>query len=387
MIYLDNAATTYPKPITVRNGVASALQRSANPGRSGHKMSIRGAEDIFDCRNELCTFFKAKSPENVILTSGCTFSLNTVIKGLLKNGDHVVISSLEHNSVLRPIEKLKNQGMITYSVAKVYEKDHDSTFESFRSAINKHTKLVVCTHASNVFGLKLPIERIGALCKYYGILFCVDASQSAGVVDIDLSNSPIDYLCIPGHKGLYGPMGTGALIINTDTIPDSLCEGGTGSGSLEYSQPSMLPDKFESGTVNLSGVCGLASGVRFVRNKTTKRILTHEISLIRKLYSSLSHNDFVILYTDIPDEENYVPLLSFNVNGMTCEDVAFLLDKKYDIAVRAGLHCSPLAHQSFGTESLGTVRIAPSAFTTFQHIDSLIHAVNDICRHKMKRIE
>ena len=380
MIYLDNAATTFPKPITVKNSVRASLERCANPGRAGHRMSLKSAEDIFDCRNVLCNYFKAKSPENVILTSGCTFSLNTVIKGVLKQGDHVIISSLEHNSVLRPLEKLKNQGLISYSVATVYEKDHDKTFDSFRTSIQKNTRLGGWPHASNVFGLKLPTDRIGALCKYYGILFCVDASQTAGVVDIDLSQSPIDYLCIPGHKGLYGPMGTGALIINTDNIPESMCEGGTGSGSLDFQQPSMLPDKFESGTVNLPGFVGLASGVKFVQNKTPHQILKHEMKLMQRLYSAISNNKNLILYTQFPDEEYYVPLLSFNIKGVSCEDTAYILDNKYGIAVRAGLHCSPLAHKAFNTEDTGTVRVSPSVFSTANHIDYLASAVNDISR-------
>ncbi len=378
MIYLDNAATTYPKPISVKKSICSSFQTAANPGRAGHRLSLESALRIYETRSSLANFFKAKSPENVILTPGCTFSINTVIKGILRQGDHVVISSLEHNSVLRPLEKLRSQGMISYSVADVFEKDHDKTFESFRKAIQKNTKLMVCTHASNVFGLRLPIERIAALCKYYGILFCLDASQSAGVIDINLTDNDVDYLCIPGHKGLYGPMGTGALIINTDVIPDSLCEGGTGSGSLEFSQPSMLPDKFESGTVNLSGFVGLAYGVKFVKEKTAAQILSHEMHLTQTLYDGLINNNSVILYTDRPQKEFYVPMLSFNVKDISCEDVASILDRKYGIAVRAGLHCSPLAHESFKTGDMGTVRVSPSVFTTPYQIDYLIRAVNEI---------
>ena len=248
MIYFDNGATTFPKPRSVINAVTGTMLRNgANPGRSGHKMSVRASEIMYNCRQNAAKLFDLENPENVIFTLNCTQALNTVIKGTLKKGDHAVISSLEHNAVLRPIEAMKERG-VSYSVAEVVEGDDDKTLDNFRHALRENTKLVVCTHASNVFGIRLPVERIGALCRIYKIPFCLDAAQSAGVLPISLKNSCIDYLCTAGHKGLYGPMGTGLLLINTEKTPDSLFQGGTGSFSSDRKQPDTLPDKFESGT-------------------------------------------------------------------------------------------------------------------------------------------
>ena len=382
MIYLDNAATTFPKPQSVRYAVNNSFSYSANPGRAGHKMSIKASEKIYGCRSYIGEFFNFNNPERVIITSGCTFALNIAIKGLLKKGDHVVISSLEHNSVLRPLEKLKQQGVITYDIAEVFECDDDKTLDSFRSKFKDNTKLVVCTHASNVFGVKLPVERICALCHFYGILFCLDAAQTAGIVDIDVKNSDFDFLCAPGHKGLYGPMGTGFLIINCDEIPDSLIEGGTGSGSSDLSQPLMLPDKFESGTQNLLGVAGLSAGIEFVSKKTTKRILKHEMNIVKTIYSAFKDMVNVELYTSYPDVNTHVPLISFNVKEMYSEEVAEYLNKNFDIYVRAGLHCSPLAHKCYNTTDRGTVRICPSVFTSINDAKAVINAVYILSKSK-----
>lgn len=382
MIYLDNAATTFPKPQTVRNAVLQSFYYSANPGRAGHNLSIKASESVYSCRERLCNLFNFSKPENVILTQSCTLALNIVIKGILKKGDHVVISSLEHNSVLRPLEKLLEAGIISYSIAEVFEGDDERTLESFRRTIRDNTRLVVCTHASNVFGIKLPISRIGALCHYYGILFCVDAAQTAGIIDIDLSSLPIDFLCIPGHKGLYGPMGTGALIINCDTIPESLCEGGTGSSGAGYGQPRILPDKLESGTLNLSGFAGLSAGVDFISKHKPEKILNKEMRLINKLYNKLSANKSVLLYTKFPDVNHHVPLLSFNIEGFDSEQTAYLLNKQFSIAVRSGIHCSPLAHKYMKTEAIGTVRVCPSVFTTDSDVDKLAESVYHISKYK-----
>lgn len=382
MIYLDNAATTYPKPFNVRKRISESFAYAANPGRAGHRMSIKASEVVFDCRNKISNLFSIKNPENVIFTPSCTFALNTVIKGVLNRGDHVVISSLEHNSVSRVVEKLKDSGLITYSVAKVYEGDDDATVDSFRSHLRNNTKLVVCTHASNVFGIKLPISRIGALCKFYGILFCVDGAQTTGIIDTNLNTTDIDYFCAPGHKGLYGPMGIGFMIINTDTIPDSLYEGGTGSGSSELTQPLLLPDKFESGTLNLHAIAGLSAGVDFIKSRGISRLYHQELSLISYLYDNLRLIKGVNLYTNRPSEDSYVPLLSFNIDGYSSDEVASILNNKYSIAVRAGLHCSPLAHRHKHTDEIGTVRVCPSAFTTASDINSLIGAIKHIIHSK-----
>lgn len=382
MIYLDNAATTYPKPPSVVFASNEAMRLAANPGRSGYKLALNASEKIFECRQKAADFFNLPNVENCILTPSCTVSLNTVIYGTLKKGDHAVISSLEHNSVLRPVKRLADMGIITYDVAEVFEGDDDRTVDSFRNCLNDKTKLVVCTHASNVFGIKLPVKRIAALCKYYGVLFCLDSAQSAGVAPIDITDIGADFICAPGHKGLYGPMGTGLLLINTDQIPESLYQGGTGSSTLDFKEPLILPDKFESGTVNLSGFAGLSKGLDFVKTKTTDTIYNHEINLIKGLYQKLKMVKGVELYTEIPQKEHFVPLLSFNIIDKDPNTVADVLDKKYGICVRAGYHCSPIAHQYMGTGDRGAVRVCPSAFSSQKDINSLTNAVYQISVNK-----
>ena len=377
MIYFDNSATTYPKPLSVINAVNDSLRYySANPGRSGHAMSLKTAEKIFECRSTVCKLFNLKDESKVVFTPGCTHALNIVIKGILKPGDHCVISNLEHNSVLRPLDKLKKQN-ISYSVAEVFENDDDKTIESFRKCINEHTKLVVCTHASNVFGIRLPVERICALCHNYGILFCLDAAQSAGVFDINIEKDNYDFVCCAGHKGLYGPMGVGILVINCDTIPDSLTEGGTGSESQNLSQPDFTPDKFESGTLNVSGICGLKKGIEVVLDKTPMMISNIEMAHIRLLYSKLKIMQKIKLYTVMPTLEYYAPVLSFNVDGRSSEEVASFLNK-HSIAVRAGLHCAPLAHKCKNTLDIGTVRVSPSIFTKESDINYLVKVLKKL---------
>ncbi len=376
MIYLDNSATTYPKPSVVTQAVCDAMKYySANPGRSGHAMSLLAAQKVFECRQAVCSLFNIDDESKIIFTSGCTQSLNTVIKGVLKSGDHCVISCLEHNSVIRPLEKLKKNN-ISYSIATVYPYDDNKTVDSFRQCFNEKTKLVVCTHASNVFGFRLPVERICALAHSYGILFCLDAAQSAGVFDIDVKAQNFDYVCCAGHKGLYGPMGIGLLIINCEQLPDSLIEGGTGSESSNYNQPDFTPDRFESGTLNISGICGLKKGIELVMNKTPAVIANYEMKHIFRLFNMLNKNNKIRLYTKFPTTDYNAPVLSFSIDGVSSELVAQYLNDKYRIAVRAGLHCAPLAHKFMNTIDNGTVRVSPSIFTTDKDINTLIYAVN-----------
>lgn len=378
MIYLDNGATTFPKPVPVTASVNNALKySSANPGRGGHKMAIKASEIVYNSRIKIAEMFKVSDPSSIIFTNNCTTALNTVIKGVLNNGDHVIISSLEHNAVLRPVEKLKKRG-ISYSIAEVVENDDEKTIDNFRACINENTKLAVCTAASNVFGIKPPYERICALCHQYGILTCVDAAQGGGVFNFNLSMSSIDYLCLAGHKGLYGPMGTGVLIINCDTIPDSLTEGGTGSNSADFNQPLVLPDRFESGTVNFPGIAGLGAGVDFVKRRGIENIYKHELNLVQLIYSNLKNMDSVELYTEYPVNGKYAPVISFNIKGRDCEEIAETLSEKYNIAVRSGLHCAPLAHKSMNTFEKGTIRAVPSIFTAKQDIYRFVAALSKI---------
>ncbi len=376
MIYLDNSATTFPKPETVRRSLYEAVRSGANPGRGGHPLSLKASESIFETRKTAAAFFGVGNETNVVFTLNCTMSLNIVIKGILKEGDHVVVSSLEHNSVMRPLEKLKNKG-VSYTEAKVFAGDNDKTVNSFRNAINAKTRMIICTHASNVWGIRLPVERLTALAHEYGLLMAVDAAQSAGVVPIDFCNDGFDFLCVPGHKGLYGPMGTGLLILSDNHMPDSLIEGGTGSGSVYYEQPSVLPDRFESGTPNLYGIAALKNGMNFVSKRNIENIAKHEFRLVQHLYTELSRMNNVLLYTPMPEPGHFVPILSFNLKNKDSEMVAERLSR-YGIAVRAGLHCSPCAHRSFGTEKVGAVRVSPSVFTKSGDIDYFVYVIKKI---------
>ena len=374
MIYLDNAATTYPKPPIVLNTISASLKKyGANPGRSGHDMSMSAAEEIYNCRKTCAEFFNAPGPECVIFTSNCTHATNMVIKGLLKPGDHVVLSCLEHNAVSRPVHALEKNG-VTYTKALVYPYDNDQTVNSFREAICEDTKLVVCMHASNVLGLRLPIERICALAHQYNIFTMIDAAQTAGVLDIDVQDIGIDFLCASGHKSLYGPMGTGVLITDEGSLLSPFIEGGTGTDSLSLNQPETMPEHLESGTPNMPGICGLQAGIRFIQKLTLPKILAHEHKLICKLYDRLSLMPNIKLYTKAPDVRFNVPLLSFNVDGKHSEEVSSFLNS-HGVAVRAGLHCAAFAHSFLDTTNVGTVRVCPSIFTREKEIDMFIQLI------------
>lgn len=375
MIYLDNGATSFPKPLSVRQNVDISLKKfSANPGRSGHSLSLRAAKEIFECRKRLKELFNVNSEEEIIFTENCTMALNTVIFGLLSEGDHVLISSMEHNSVTRPLESLKDKG-VTYSTFD-YSYDDNETVDNVRNLIKPETKLVICTHASNVFGFRFPIERICALCHAYGILFCVDSAQSAGVFDIDVGTNQYDFVCMSGHKSLYGPMGTGVLILNNRNLKP-LLYGGTGTESVKKSQPEGLPEKFESGTQNMNGISGLKAGVDFVKSRGIKNIYNHEYKLAKRLFNGLANNRKVITYNKSFDYGKVAPVVSFNIDGVYSEDLVAKLNK-YGIMTRGGLHCSPLAHTTMNTIENGTVRVVPGAFNTINDINYLLNVIRKL---------
>lgn len=375
MIYLDNGATSFPKPLSVRQNVDISLKKfSANPGRSGHSLSLRAAKEIFECRKRLKELFNVNSEEEIIFTENCTMALNTVIFGLLSEGNHVLISSMEHNSVTRPLESLKDKG-VTYSTFD-YSYDDNETVDNVRNLIKPETKLVICTHASNVFGFRFPIERICALCHAYGILFCVDSAQSAGVFDIDVGTNQYDFVCMSGHKSLYGPMGTGVLILNNRNLKP-LLYGGTGTESVKKSQPEGLPEKFESGTQNMNGISGLKAGVDFVKNRGIKNIYNHEYKLAKRLFNGLANNRKVITYNKSFDYGKVAPVVSFNIDGVYSEDLVAKLNK-YGIMTRGGLHCSPLAHTTMNTIENGTARVVPGAFNTINDINYLLNVIRKL---------
>lgn len=377
MIYLDNSATTYPKPLSVRNAVSRALVTcGANPGRSGHKMSMISANEIYECRKSISKLFNIDSIEDIVIVRNCTEAINIVLKGILKAGDHVVVSCLEHNATMRPLISMKKSG-ITYTKAYIHECDDEATVEEFRNAIQENTKLIACMHASNVWGIRLPIEKLAKLAHENNIKIMIDVAQSAGVLPIDYETNKIDYICSSGHKGLYGPMGTGILVARNGQELDTFIEGGTGSNSISLEQPNTMPDRFESGTPNTSGIAGLRAGVEFISQMGAENIHYKELKLINRAYDGLSNIKGVKLYTKKPKAQTHVPVLSFNIENMQSEKVSYELNNM-NIAVRAGLHCAPLAHEHFGTLSLGAVRISPSFYTKPYEIENLLNSVNKI---------
>ncbi len=376
MIYLDNAATTYPKPKAVYQNVMRAMtEYGANPGRGSHAMAIEGARVIYETRELLAELFNLDDPMKVIFTFNATDGLNQAIKGVLNPGDHVITTTMEHNSVLRPIKELEKYGVENTIVQCA--SDGRVSVEDIEAAVRNNTKLVVTTHVSNLTGTIMPIEKIGQMCKRRNVLYLVDGSQSAGVLEIDMKKQNIDLLAVPGHKGLLGPQGTGALMINCDTEIKQLREGGTGSESSSVIQPDFYPDKLESGTHNLPGIAGLNAGIKYILNKGTKSIYSHEKKLLEIFIDEIEKNAKIKIYgpEDIDDRCGVVPL---NVEGIDSSEVAFMLDTQYGIAVRPGLHCAPLAHKTIGTEKIGAVRFGIGPFNKKSDIMAAIKALNEI---------
>ncbi len=378
MINFDNSATSFPKPAVVKKAVFEAMNRcGGNPGRSGHRLSIETAEAVYSARAAAADFFGAE-PDNVVFALNCTHALNMAIKGTAEKGCHIIISSLEHNSVLRPVHALSQKGLCTYSVAEV-SFDDSVTIENFRRLINPHTKIIACTLGSNVTGQILPYDRIAELCRKNGICFIADGAQACGVIPIRLSDG-INILCTAGHKSLYGPSGTGLLITDGKYRINPIIEGGTGSASLEKEQPDFLPDSLESGTINTAGAIGLGAGIRFVKKIGIDKIYSHENALCRIFLRETEDSDKILVYRD-ERIKNYLPIVSFNVDGLTANETAARLSDM-GFALRGGLHCSGLAHTALGTVPDGTVRFSPSVFNTEREVYSLVSAVKKIAAEK-----
>ncbi len=376
MIYLDNAATTYPKPSSVYKSVMQAMKEyGANPGRGSHTMAIKGAKVIYETRELLAELFNLDDPMKVIFTFNATDSLNIAIKGILNNKDHVITTEMEHNSVLRPIMELEKHG-IENTIVKCAQ-DGTVNLNDLENAVRDNTKLIVTTHVSNLTGTIFPIEEIGKISKKHGLLYLVDASQSAGVLNIDLKNFNIDFLAAPGHKGLLGPQGTGILLINNDIELKQLKEGGTGSQSSSFEQPKFYPDKLEAGTHNLPGIAGLNSGVKYILSKGTKSIYSHEKYLLDIFIKELRKNPKITIYG--PESIDYrIGVVPVNIEGLDSSEAANILDAEYNIAVRPGLHCAPLAHKAIGTEKLGAVRFSVGPFNKKSDIMAAVKALNEI---------
>ena len=375
MIYLDNGATTWPKPPAVLKELNRCFKYyAANPGRSGHDMAVKTADMVYECRNAVSDFFGMDSPERVIFTLNATHALNIAIKGSLRADSHVIITSMEHNSVLRPVCGLG----IDYDIVEADEYGYVNP-QDIESKIKSNTHLIVCTLASNVCGSVQPFEKIVRIAKKYNIPFLLDASQGAGVIKIDMQQTGIDMLAAPGHKGLYGPTGTGVLCINTDNLPDTLIEGGTGSRSKESVQPPELPDRYESGTLNVLGIAGLKEGIAFIEKIGTDGIFHHENKLSNMLAEDLSVIPGVRLAGYSADRPR-IGVVSAVIEGIDCISVAQQLNSEYGIAVRAGYHCAYTAHCSIGTGDIGTVRFSLGIYNTTDEIKKTAYAVNRIAR-------
>ncbi|SDB14393.1 cysteine desulfurase family protein [Ruminococcaceae bacterium FB2012] len=369
MINFDNSASSFPKPLSVRNAVAAAVTRyGGNPGRSGHRISMQAAEKVFEAREAAAAFFGAET-ENVAFTANATFALNMAIKGIMQYGGHIIISGYEHNAVSRPVYALSQSRGVRFSVADV-DADDDVTVKNFESLIARDTKCICCTAASNVTGRILPYRRIAELCARRGICFIGDCSQAAGLLDIKLSDG-FDFICTSGQKALYGPSGTGLLITNGRYPLSTIIEGGTGTNSAMLEQPAEMPERLESGTLNTVGIIGLREGIRFVSEKTPSAILAHEHRLCDRLISRLSRSSRIKIFRM---EAKYVPIVAFNVGELNSHVVSTMLSEK-GFALRGGLHCAALAHNSLGTLSQGAVRFSPSVFNTSAQVDMLADAV------------
>ena len=378
MIYFDNAATSYPKPTIVYNKMMQAMREyGANPGRSGHKLSLQAGRGVYETREIISKLFNIKNSMNVIFTSNCTESLNIGIKGLLGRGDHAITTSMEHNSVLRPLRALQDFGVETTVIYG--DKMGRINPEDIERRIKKNTKLIVTTHISNLTGTILPIKSIGEIAKKHHIIYLVDAAQSAGVYNIDVENMNIDLLAFPGHKGLLGPQGTGGLYIRDGINLKELKEGGTGSFSNSLIQPDVLPDKYESGTLNAPGIIGLGEGIKYIMNYGIDRIRKHEEELTEHFIDGVTKIPGVKVYGPANVKEQGA-VVSLNIRDEDSSEVSCILDEEYDIGTRAGLHCAPLAHKTIGTFMQGVIRFSFGIFNTHEEIEIGIDAIRNISR-------
>ena len=382
MIYLDNGATTFPKPKVVTDKIMECyLGYAGNPGRSGHKLAMKMDLEIYETREKICKLINGTEVLNVIFTFNATDSLNLAIKGVLEEGDHVITTSMEHNSVLRPLNQLRKEGKIELSIVYADDKGYIDPQKIFE-ALTPNTKMIVTTHMSNVFGTIVDIKAIGDFCKENNILYLVDASQSIGVLDIDVQEMNIDLLAFPGHKALFGPMGTGALYIKEGIIVKPLKEGGTGSYSYSIDQPDLYPDSLESGTPNGVGIIALGKGIDFINEVGLENIRNHEMNLKNHFIELLKDNEDVILYGTLDDRQGAV--VSLNVKDMDSSEISYILSDEFDIYTRPGFHCAPLAHKTMGTEELGAIRFSFGYYNTLEEVEKTVEALLNIIERNKK---
>lgn len=380
LIYLDHAATSWPKPPEVTDAVVQAmLHDAANPGRGSHAMAVRASRVLFDTRKQLAKLFNIKNPNDIAFASNTTMALNMAIKGWVKPGDHVVTTSVEHNSVRRPLYYLEQTIGIEVTYVEGDERGNIN-IDDVAGAIQSNTTLVVANHSSNLLGTITPIDKIAELTKSKGIKLLVDAAQSAGILQVDVRGMGIDLLAFPGHKGLLGPQGTGGLYIDPEVDLAPLLHGGTGSQSEAREQPQVRPDKYEAGTQNTPGLAGLRAGVQHVLNETVQNIHNKEWALAQRMMEGLSAVPGLKLLGPKLGEQR-TGIVAFVVDGIDPSELSFILDQHYRIAVRAGFHCTPLAHVCAGTSATGAIRASVGLFTTQEEVDALTNAMTEITKN------
>ena len=377
IIYFDNAATTFPKPESVIMSTVDCMENyCGNPGRGSHLLALKSAEKVFEAREALSDLFDAP-PENVVFTFNTTYALNMAIKGIMCGGGHMLISNMEHNSVLRPAAKLAKSGICSYDIFKAYDRSRPLTareiIDNIIKKLRPSTKLLTCIHSSNICSYTLPIREIGAFCRRHGIIFCVDAAQSAGHIPINMKNDNIDILCLPAHKGLYSPQGCGIMILREGiSLPSTLTEGGNGVNSLELTMGQNSPERYEGGTLCTPAIAGLCAGVTFLKSFGIEAVAEHEKALWLLAYDRLASLPKIKIYDGTQGS-----VLLFNVEGIPADDLGAYLSEK-GICLRTGYHCSPLAHESLGTPDGGAMRIGFGIFNSLTDIDRLFDALRPV---------
>lgn len=378
--YFDHAASSWPKPAGVIEAMTKCLlEYGANPGRGSHQMAVKASRALFETRKSLARLFGISNPNDICYTMNTTEALNLAIKGLLKEGDHVVTTSVEHNSVRRPLEYLRRTKSIEITYVQANIQGYVEPLK-IRDAIKSNTRLLICSHSSNLLGTIVPLVEIAEICKDKKILFLVDAAQTAGTIPIDVQKIGIDMLAFPGHKGLLGPQGTGGLYIHPGLDLEPILQGGTGSQSEAIEQPLVRPDRYEAGTQNTVGIVGLNEGVKCVLQQTVEAIHLKEWTLTQRLMEGIQEiKGIQILGPSLGEDKTGI--VSFVMQQMDASELAFILDQSFQIAVRSGFHCTPLGHQTAGTMETGAVRASVGFYTTEDEIEHFIHAVKEISSH------
>lgn len=377
MIYLDNAATTLVKPDCVIEAVCNAMTHLGNSGRGSHDASLGAARTIYEAREALAGFFGFSDPTRVVFTSNITESLNTVIQGLFQRGDHVITTELEHNSVLRPLYRLEDQGMeLTILPA---DNQGNISYKDMEDAVRPNTKAVICTHASNLTGNMIDIETVGNICRKHGILFILDSAQTAGVFPIHMERMHIDILCFTGHKGLYGPQGTGGICIRHGIELRPMKVGGSGVHTYDRTHPAVMPTALEAGTLNGHGIAGLLAAIRWLEETGTDRIQKREELLMRRFYEGVRNVPGVKIYGDFTGKKR-AAIVTLNLGNYDSGEVSDELSYQYGISTRAGAHCAPLMHRALGTVEQGAVRFSFSYFNTEEEVDEAVTAVRELTR-------